>query len=118
MIDGVTIIETISQSVETPMASPWIIVFALFGISIAAGVEALSYFKSKRIIEGTVASLVIVVSIFVGLFGCGVFKQKPQETVYIVTIDDNVSAKEFHDMYDVVSINGDKYTVRLIENSN
>ena len=114
MIEGVTVVETIAQEMAQPIEQPIIVILGLLAISIAAICESLSFFKGKHILEGAAMLSVIVVSLFVGLFSCGVIRQPKQETLYIITVDDTVSAKELHENFDVISVNGDKYTVKLI----
>ena len=114
-MDGVTIIETISSEVQQgTMESPWIVIVALIAISLAAIYESLVNFASKRKLEGIAPLSVVIVSMFLGLSCLGVFNNNQHtETLYIVTIDETVTAKAFHENYEIVSVNNDTYTVRL-----
>ena len=114
MIEGVTVVETITQELATPIGNPIIVILGLVAISIAALCESLSFFKSKRLLEGALMLSVIIVSLFVGLFGCGVIQQPKQETLYIITVDETVTAKELHENFEVISVNGDEYKVKVL----
>ena len=113
MIEGVTIIETITQTVDK-LEFSWVVITVLVALSLLVGIEAISNLRDKKILEGFLCLLVVVVSLLLGLYNTGVFVNNQQtETLYIVQIDDNVSVKEFCEKYEIVSIDGDKYTVRL-----
>ena len=114
MIEGVTVVETIAQEVVQSIEHPLIVILGLVAISIAAICESLSFFKGKRILEGAAMLSVVVVSLLVGLFSCGVIQPPKQETLYVITVDDSVSAKELHENFEVISVSGDRYTVRYI----
>ena len=115
MIEGVTVVETIVQEIVQPIEQPLIVILGLLAISIAAICESLSFFKGKHILEGAAMLSVVAVSLFIGLFGCGIIQQPKQETVYVITVDDTVSAKELHENFEVLSVDGDKYTVKLVD---
>ena len=67
-------------------------------------------YKDGALIAGMLVLTMIAAAVFSFCF-ISIFNQK-DETVYKVTIDDNVSFKEFQKRYEIIEIEDDIYTVK------
>lgn len=115
LINGVTLIS--STQVDTAM--PWSIVaflacgiaaLVMFGFVIYYGLKHNDY--SAAMVFG-----IIIIAIACACFGL-MFKgirdiKNPDryKDQYVVTIDENVSMKEFYENYDIIKVEGEFYTI-------
>ena len=72
--------------------------------------------KRKKWIAGALMLLIIIA--FLSLELLGIHDMKVIHKEYVVTIDDSVFFNEFFDHYEIISIDGNLYTVKEIEPEN
>ena len=113
-MDGVTVVETISKTVDG-QPYPWILIVGLAVMSLIAICNAKDEFRHGRALEALIVLAVVPMSVLVGVVASVEWYQNLQsETVYIVQLDYSASAKEFYEKYEVLDVDEDKLTVRLI----
>lgn len=105
-IDGVTVISTVDNTVNVPL----MVVFVLL-LSVIVGVvfQVIFDINSTNVFRSAVFSGIAFCFIM-----CIYFAIKPpqQDLCYEVVVDETVSMSEFFDKYDVISIDGNVYTIK------
>ena len=103
MIDGITILDT---------TSVWICDSVAFDILVLAScVIAISLFLSFLAGEEIIFSLIIFIILLIST--CMAYKTLGKEvSEYKVTISDTVSFKDVYGKYEIISQEGDLYTIR------
>ena len=112
---GVTILNTYVE--EMAVMQPW----CGIGLSLSiGGIVGLAIFA---IISGSYSDchwlrngiIIWVICAVIGIL-IGIFAPRETEDRYQVIIDDSVSFNEFYENYEVLEINGQIYTVRVLTN--
>lgn len=103
-IEGVTVISTIDNTVNV-----FYIVFFVILASIIIGVVLQVAFDidSTNVFRSAIFSAIVFCAII-----CLYYAINPPQPYYNVVIDDTVSMTEFFDEYEIISIDGDIYTVK------
>lgn len=119
-MDGVTILEEISYrgyALDLAIAFTIILVIAL-GRLIYLGID-LCRTPGPLFAKSFLVILMVVIIVFgVNIMTIVFDAYNTVYTKYKVTIDDSVSFKEFTNRYEVISLDGDIYTVREMESDN
>lgn len=119
-MDGVTILEEISYrgyTLDLAIAFT-IIVIIVLGRLIYLFIDLFGtpgpLFAKSFLVISMVVTIVFCVTVMTIVFDA----YNTVYTKYKVTIDDSVSFKEFTNRYEVISLDGDIYTVREMESDN
>ena len=108
MLDGVTLLHTFTST--TGAIWVW-----LLWIAFAALTAATVYFWVVTVNRRTMVHLLVALVITLLCFSClgtAITTASHTETLYKVTIDSNVSYREFTYHYEVVNVEGEIYTIR------
>ena len=110
MLDGVTLLHTFTST--TGAIWVW-----LLWIAFAALTAATVYFWVVTVNRRTMVHLLVALVITLLCFSClgaAITTAPHTETLYKVTIDPDVSYREFTYYYEVVNVEGEIYTIREI----
>lgn len=109
MIDGIRVL---SQEVLYSAGSEPVVA-AIIAIVIAAGLTVVLAIKENEAIILPIGALVtIIVGLITGVMFEIAVAVPTDRYEYKVLIDDSVSMTEFHERYDLISVNGQIYTIR------
>lgn len=110
MLDGVTLLHTFTSTTGA-------ILVLLLWIAFAVLAAATVYFWIVAANHRTIARLWVALVITLLCFSClgaAITTAPHTETLYKVTIDYDVSYREFTDHYEVINVEGEIYTIREI----
>ena len=110
MLDGVTLLHTFTSTTGTIWV--WLLWIA-FAVLAAATVYFWIVAANRRTVVHLLVALVITLLCF-SCLGAAITTAPHTETLYKVTIDSNVSYREFTYYYEVVTVEGEIYTIREI----
>ena len=121
MLDGVTVLKKIALTItETDTSKAIKLELAIIGIFII-GVTLLGFFLFKAYSGKSIAIIVAIFIIFVGLCKAGLtyskslitYKEVPTgKYKYHVTIDDSVDLVELYKEYEVIDVKGEIYIIK------
>lgn len=106
MIDGVTILDT---------TSVWICDNVAFDILVIASLVVAIFLFLSLLSDGEIIEIILPLIIFIILLisACMAYKTFGKEvSEYKVTISDTVSFKDIYGKYEIISQEGDLYTIR------
>lgn len=110
MLDGVTLLHTFTSTT----GAIWVWVFWIaFAVLAAATVYFWIVTANRRTMAHLLVALVITLLCF-SCLGTAITTAPHTETLYKVTIDPDVSYREFTYYYEVVNVEGEIYTIREI----
>ena len=110
MLDGVTLLHTFTST--TGAIWVWVLWIA-FAVFAAATVYFWIVTANRRTVAHLLVALVITLLCF-SCLGAAITTAPQTETLYKVTIDPDVSYREFTYHYEVVNVEGEIYTIREI----
>lgn len=115
---GITIVEEhLCRAVELPQ----LIVVCVFVTLLCVGVLALYRFMYKYTESNANKKLVIACSVgivimYIALWTHQIYNYNKTHFEYTIEVDDSVSFNDFFDKYEIVSVDGDRYRVKEIDN--
>lgn len=123
MLDGITVLETISEPSVSSGGVAWIaimcVVFVvIFVVNFVSAIKTKEYhgIVGDETIGITFAIVCDIVAVVAIIFGCShVCKQTNIiNATYRVSIDESVSLVEFNEKYEIVQRDGDEYIIKEI----
>lgn len=109
MIDGINVLHTFQHTSGLFTSVGLWIVFSVF---VLATIYAWILVATRRTRPHVIVAIVVSLLMFGFLFGA-THTPVQTETRYKIIIDDDVSYREFTNMYEVLDVEGEIYTVRL-----
>jgi hypothetical protein len=112
MLDGVTIIETVTKNrIKLSLAIVLTVVIVVVCVTAICKIWNVCVHNHKR---SATAISAIIIFMCVAMISVVWIGHKTTNAEYIVTIDDNVPYKAFIEKYEVLSRDGDRYRVREV----